>query len=122
MVAPTTAPAVADFMVALDTIHALAEAAPGFVWRLQTEAGNATDIRAFDDELLLGHTSASEPRLSTSRSAFGPVPGFARSERPCYPSPVKEGTDQSIIVFGGPSAARAGTEAGDHDRVCHQGR
>jgi uncharacterized protein DUF3291 len=53
MVAPTSAPEVADFMAALDPINALAEAAPGFVWRLQTDAGNATDIHAFDDELLL---------------------------------------------------------------------
>ena len=53
MVAPTTAPEVADFMAALDRINALAEAAPGFVWRLQTDAGNATDIHAFDDPLLL---------------------------------------------------------------------
>jgi hypothetical protein len=53
MVAPTTAPEVADFMEALQPINALAEASPGFVWRLQTEAGNATDIHAFDDELLL---------------------------------------------------------------------
>ena len=30
--------------------------------------------------------------------------------------------DDQKFVFGGPSAARAGTEAGDHDRVCHQGR
>jgi hypothetical protein len=53
MVAPTTAPEVAEFMAALDPINALAEAAPGFVWRLQTDAGNATDIHAFDDPLLL---------------------------------------------------------------------
>ena len=53
MVAPTSAPEIAEFMAALDPINALAEAAPGFVWRLQTEAGNATDIHAFaDDELL----------------------------------------------------------------------
>ena len=53
MVAPTNAPEVAEFMSALDPINALAEAAPGFVWRLQTEAGNATDIHAFDDDPLL---------------------------------------------------------------------
>jgi hypothetical protein len=60
MVAPTSAPEVADFMAALDPINALAEAAPGFVWRLQTDAGNATDIHAFDDELLLLNMSVWE--------------------------------------------------------------
>jgi Domain of unknown function (DUF3291) len=53
MVAPTTAPEVADFMAALHPINDLADDAPGFVWRLQTDAGNATDIYAFDDPLLL---------------------------------------------------------------------
>ena len=60
MVAPVTAPEIADFMAALDPINALADAAPGFVWRLQTDAGNATDIHAFDDELLLLNMSVWE--------------------------------------------------------------
>jgi hypothetical protein len=60
MVAPTNAPEVADFMAALDPINELAEAAPGFVWRLQTDAGNATDIHAFDDPLLLLNLSVWE--------------------------------------------------------------
>ena len=45
--------AVADFMALLDPVNALADGAPGFVWRLQTEAGNATAIRPFDDPNLL---------------------------------------------------------------------
>jgi Domain of unknown function (DUF3291) len=60
MVGPTTAPEVAEFMAALDPINALADAAPGFVWRLQTEAGNATDVHAFDDPLLLLNMSVWE--------------------------------------------------------------
>ena len=35
-------------MAALDPVNALADAAPGFIWRLQTEDGNATAVRAFD--------------------------------------------------------------------------
>lgn len=48
-VAPLESPPMADFMSALDGINALAEAAPGFVWRLKSESGNATDIRAGAD-------------------------------------------------------------------------
>jgi hypothetical protein len=33
-----------DFMDALDRVNAAADASPGFVWRLQSESGNATDI------------------------------------------------------------------------------
>jgi Domain of unknown function (DUF3291) len=46
--APLDSPALADFVAALDPVNATADAAPGFVWRLQTEDGNATAIRAFE--------------------------------------------------------------------------
>ncbi|MGH8326554.1 MAG: DUF3291 domain-containing protein [Steroidobacteraceae bacterium] len=48
-VAPPGSPELADFMAALDRINALAESSPGFVWRLQSASGNATDILVFDD-------------------------------------------------------------------------
>lgn len=60
MLAPVTAPEIAGFMAALDPINALADDAPGFVWRLQTGDGNATDIHAFDDELMLLNMSVWE--------------------------------------------------------------
>ena len=47
LVAPLDDPRLAAFMEALDPVNAAAEAAPGFVWRLQTEEGNATGIEAF---------------------------------------------------------------------------
>jgi hypothetical protein len=49
---PLDSPALQDFMDALDPINALADVAPGFVWRLQTESGNATDIKAMPDDPL----------------------------------------------------------------------
>lgn len=51
--APTDSPEMAEFMAALDEINELAERSTGFVWRLQSDEGNATDIRAFDDPDLL---------------------------------------------------------------------
>lgn len=51
--APTDDPLVADFMNALDEINALAERSPGFVWRLQTEEGNATALRPYVDDSIL---------------------------------------------------------------------
>ncbi len=45
MVDEADSPTLAGFMARLDEINALADAAPGFVWRLQGEGGNATDIR-----------------------------------------------------------------------------
>ena len=44
-------------MDALAEINALADASPGFVWRFQTEEGNATAERPFDDESILVNLS-----------------------------------------------------------------
>jgi hypothetical protein len=51
---------VAEFMAALDPVNAIAEASPGFVWRLQTDEGNATSIRPFDDDRILVNMSVWE--------------------------------------------------------------
>jgi heme-degrading monooxygenase HmoA len=40
---------IAEFVARLDEVNALAEASPGFVWRLQSASGNATDIKVSDD-------------------------------------------------------------------------
>ena len=48
-VADLDSPLMAGFVSRLDEINALAEKAKGFVWRLQSDAGDATAIRAFDD-------------------------------------------------------------------------
>ena len=53
MLAPLDSPLIEGFRAQLDPINALADADPGLVWRLQTEAGNATDIRPTDDDLFL---------------------------------------------------------------------
>jgi hypothetical protein len=45
---PLDSPLLADFVADLDPVNATADGAPGFVWRLQTEDGNATSVRAFE--------------------------------------------------------------------------
>jgi hypothetical protein len=57
---PMDDPAMAGFVEQLDPINALADHAPGFVWRLQTEEGNATSIHAFEDDLMLVNMSVWE--------------------------------------------------------------
>ncbi len=49
--APMDDPIIDDFRLNLDRINALAEASPGYVWRLQDESGNATSIKPFEDDL-----------------------------------------------------------------------
>jgi hypothetical protein len=53
LLAPLDSPQLADFVALLEPINALADAAPGFVWRLQTDDGDATSIRAFGDDRII---------------------------------------------------------------------
>jgi hypothetical protein len=46
-------PVMAEFMARLPELNALAERSPGFVWRLQTEDGDATAVRPYADERIL---------------------------------------------------------------------
>jgi hypothetical protein len=60
MVAPLGGPEMAGFVARLDEINAIADAAPGFVWRLQTDDGDAMAIQAFDDPLIIVNMSVWE--------------------------------------------------------------
>jgi Domain of unknown function (DUF3291) len=57
---PLDSPVLAEFVANLEPVNALADAAPGFVWRLQDETGDATSIQAFDDERLIINMSVWE--------------------------------------------------------------
>lgn len=84
--APLTDPLLADFVAQLDEINALADRSPGFVWRLQTETGNATDIEVGGDPRLiedglarLDHLARHGPteRAFTFKSRFPAPTGLA---------------------------------------------
>jgi hypothetical protein len=57
LIGPIDSPQLAGFVARLEEINALADGSPGFVWRLQTEDGDATAIRAFDDDRILVNMS-----------------------------------------------------------------
>ncbi|MYV57850.1 DUF3291 domain-containing protein [Streptomyces sp. SID3212] len=46
-----------DFVDALDPVNAVADQSDGFVWRLQSDSGNATDVPVFGDEWLIVNLS-----------------------------------------------------------------
>ena len=46
-------PIMHGFVSRLDEINALADDAPGFVWRLQTDDGDALNLRVFDNPMLI---------------------------------------------------------------------
>ncbi|MGY1856014.1 DUF3291 domain-containing protein [Modestobacter sp. SYSU DS0290] len=69
--APLTSARLAGFVAQLEPVNALADAAPGFVWRLQTEDGDATAVRALDDDRLIVNLSVWESVESLGDFVFG---------------------------------------------------
>ena len=50
---PLDDPRTAEFIEALPAVNGAGEQSPGFVWRLQSDGGDATDIKVFDDPLMI---------------------------------------------------------------------
>jgi hypothetical protein len=57
MLYPLEDPGMAGFVARLDRINALADRAPGFVWRLQDDSGNATGLSPLDDPMIIVNLS-----------------------------------------------------------------
>jgi hypothetical protein len=60
LLAPIDDPKIGDFVAQLAPINALADKASGFVWRLQSSSGNATDITYNDDPFVIVNMSVWE--------------------------------------------------------------
>lgn len=52
-VAPLDSPELAGFVGRLAEINALADRSPGFVWRFQTESGDATSLQPYEDPRII---------------------------------------------------------------------
>jgi hypothetical protein len=72
LLAPLDSPLLADFAAALEPVNAIADGAPGFVWRLQTEDGNATATRAFEQD-----AEGAEGGILTNMSVWESVEALA---------------------------------------------
>lgn len=56
-IAPLDNPVMQGFVDQLDHINQLADNSEGFIWRLQTEEGDATALQPFDDPLIIMNLS-----------------------------------------------------------------
>ena len=65
---PLDAPLLGDFRAALDPVNARADAAPGFVWRMQDTEGDATSIRGF----------GGDPRLIINMSVWASLDALSQ--------------------------------------------
>ena len=91
MRAPLDDPIMAGFVDQLDYINSVADRAEGFVWRMQTEEGDSTAIRAYGDEPIIVNMSVWESLESLHDYVYrsdhmGPMrqrkEWFVRSEGP----------------------------------------
>ncbi len=57
MRAPLEDPMMVGFVAKLEEINKLADDSPGFVWRFQSEGGDATYLRPYDDDRILFNMS-----------------------------------------------------------------
>ena len=60
MLAPLEDPVMAGFVAKLDEINKFADDSPGFVWRFQSEAGDATYLRPYEDDRIIFNMSVWE--------------------------------------------------------------
>ena len=70
---PLDDPRMSGFMDNLDTINALAERSPGFVWRMKSDSGNATDISVPGDAEIISNMSVWEDVASLGNYVFSTV-------------------------------------------------
>lgn len=73
LLAPVDSPQLSDFVANLDRINALAEDSTGFVWRLQTEDGDATGIDYFGSDKIVNLSLWGSVEAFTFKKAF-PAP------------------------------------------------
>jgi hypothetical protein len=70
MLAPIDDPLMAEFVAQLAPVNALADASPGFVWRLQTDTGDATSLKVYDDNMVIVNMSVWESVESLREFAY----------------------------------------------------
>jgi hypothetical protein len=70
LIAPIDDSKIARFVSQLEPINAVADRAPGFVWRLKSESGNATDIVYNDDPFIIVNMSVWESIESLREYAY----------------------------------------------------
>jgi hypothetical protein len=105
--APLDSPQLADFVNALDRINAVADGAPGFVWRLQDDSGNATGLHPMGEDIIV---NMSVWRDAASLQAFvyrGDHVGVMRRRREWF-----EKIDAYLVLWWVPCGHRPSVQEG----------
>jgi hypothetical protein len=87
---PLDSPLLREFVAALAPVNALADAAPGFAWRLQTEDGDATGVRVEADPRVIVNLSVWESLEALWAFVYGSVHvGVMQRRRTWFARPVE---------------------------------
>ena len=112
---PLGSAVVAGFEAGLDAMNALAEASPGFVWRLQDEGGDATQIALYDDPLVIVNVSVWESVDALRAYAYDTAHrDFLRRRREWF-----ERMDEPHLALWWVPAGHLPTGAEARDRLAH---
>ena len=93
---PFEDPRVADFADNLDRINALADRSDGFVWRLQDDGGNAIDLQADADPMIVVNMSVWRDAESLERFVWNTVHKQFYRRRAEWFSTMK---DQHLVMW-----------------------
>ena len=116
ILAPLDTPQLADFVGGLEHINALAEAAPGFVWRLKDEENDdATSFRIFEDDWILVNMSVwQSPETLRAFVYDDEHRSYLRRRREWF-----ERLDEAVTVLWWVPAGHTPTIAEARDRLEH---
>jgi hypothetical protein len=81
---PLDDPRMAGFMDNLDKLNALAERSKGYIWRMKSDSGNATDLAVPGDEELISNMSVWEDVESLGDYVFNTIHAKFYEKRPAW--------------------------------------
>jgi hypothetical protein len=112
---PLTSARLAQFVAALEPINALADGSPGFVWRMQTEDGDATAVRGFGDDRIIVNMSVWQSVETLGQYVFGGGHVEIMRRRREWFVPLRE----SVTALWWLPAGQLPTVADAEDRLAH---
>lgn len=113
---PIDSPVMEGFVSQLARINAIAEATPGFVWRLQTAEGDATALRPYDDAMMIVNMSVWESLEALHGYVYkSPHVGPLRERKSWFEAP----TEASVLTLWWVPAGHVPTVDEAKERLQH---
>jgi hypothetical protein len=112
---PLDSALLADFVASLEPINALADRSPGFVWRLQSDGGDATAVRGFGDERILVNMSTWESHDALADFVFRSAHAEVMRSRRKWFVPMQE----TYLALWWVAAGHRPSVAEAEERVAH---